>query len=107
MRVTFHYVRPPGRMMPVMQVIEARRRAPGWGLTSSSITNMRRRHRASGNDRLMSEFAGPLSQDGLRLEPEFLVTVSARGFRTRSGEPTSHLPPPGRVLMITREARKM
>jgi hypothetical protein len=50
---------------------------------------MRRRHRASGNDRLMIEFAGPLSQDRQRLEPDFLVTISARGFRTRSGEPTS------------------
>jgi hypothetical protein len=69
-----------------MQVIDARRRAPGWGLTSSSTTNMRRRHRASGNDRLMIEFAGPLSQDRLRLEPEFLVTVSARGFRTAGHE---------------------
>jgi len=107
MRVTFDYVRPSGRIMPVMQVIEARRGAPGGGLTSSSITNMRRRHRASSNDRLIIEFAGPLSQHRLRLEPEFLVTVSARGFRTGSGEPTSHLLPPGRVLMITREARKM
>ena len=40
MRVIFDHVRPSGRIMPVMQVIEAQS-ARSWGLTITSITNMR------------------------------------------------------------------
>ena len=39
MRVIFDHVRPSGRIMPVMQVIEAQS-ARSWGLTITSITNM-------------------------------------------------------------------
>ena len=38
MRVIFDHVRPSGRIMPVMQVIEAQS-ARSWGLTITSITN--------------------------------------------------------------------
>ena len=38
MRVIFDHARPSGRIMPVMQVIEAQS-ARSWGLTISSITN--------------------------------------------------------------------
>ena len=39
MRVIFDHVRPSGRIMPVMQVIEAQS-AWSWGLTITSITSM-------------------------------------------------------------------
>jgi len=42
MRVIFDHVRPSGRIMPVMQVIEALS-ARSWGLTITSITNMTER----------------------------------------------------------------
>ena len=38
MRVIFDHVRPSGRIMPVMEVIEAQS-ARSWGLTITSITN--------------------------------------------------------------------
>jgi hypothetical protein len=42
MRAIFDHVRPSGRIMPVMQVIEALS-ARSWGLTITSITNMTER----------------------------------------------------------------
>jgi hypothetical protein len=38
MRVIFDHLRPSGRIMPVMKVIEAQS-ARSWGLTITSITN--------------------------------------------------------------------
>ena len=47
MRVIFDHVRPSGRIMPVMQVIEAQS-ARSWGLTITSITNMTERYMLRG-----------------------------------------------------------